>query len=790
MVSLSQVVAWVVLIVLIAFGASLAVGGAILIAADGSGYYLIAGLAIAGSSVLMILGKPAGLMLFGLTLIATLIWSLWETGLNGWALAPRLIALALVGFLLLVTPVARRCYERNFLWPLAWVGIPVLACFSALGVAALQEGSRYANDEVTAPIVAAQPDQGEWRHWGRTTGGDRYSPLKQISTANVEQLELAWEYQSDVPEFGSFGNHMFQSTPLAADGRLYTCGDRNVVVALNPDTGKELWRFDPKLNLDGIFVTTCRGVAYYEAPQPGALQSAASGANTTCSKRIVYGTADGRLLAVDAETGMACADFGEQGAVDLRLGMGEIPPGALAVTSPPTVINGVVILGQFVSDFLSYFDTPSGVIRGYDAITGELRWAWDAGRPDRTTLPPEGESYTIDTPNAWGVFSGDETLGLVYVPTGNSPPDFYGAHRSAASEKYSSSIVAIDVATGKVRWSFQTVHHDLWDYDVPSQPVVADLQGSDGMIPALIAPTKRGQLFVLDRRDGTPVDRVVEKPVPQGATPGDWTFPTQPYTTGFPSLAGEDLTEASMWGMTPLDQLWCRIKFRQVRYDGQFTPPSTDTHINYPGSAGGSNWGSVTVDKARGLLVANSLHMAETGRMLPRSEGESLNHTRDTTIYQQEKIPYVFKRQILMSPLGVPCQQPPYGKISVFNLHTRELLWSKPLGTAARSGPWGIELGLPILMGVPNSGGSIATAGGLIFIGAAQDRLLRAFDIGSGKEVWQAQLPAVGAATPMTYLSSESGRQFVVISAGGHAGIPGPSASSVMAYALPVKGSR
>ena len=760
-------------LVLMMAGLAFAGGGLLLAIEGGSPYYLVAGIALLGSAALLLKGRRSSLYLYSGLLIATLCWSLWESGLDGWALVPRLVTLAVLGLGFLLPPVRRRCGNPRR----SWIAVPAIICLLAIGFAAGIAGREDRSGDKTVALEVEAKHPGEWQHWGRTLAGDRYSPLAQIHTGNVDELELAWEYKSDVPPFASFGNHMFQSTPLLVDNRLYTCGDRNVVVALDPETGGELWRFDPQLDLNGVFVTTCRGVAWFSAPEAA-----------ECPQRIIYGTADGRLLAVDARTGKPCRSFGKNGAADLHAGMGEIPPGALAVTSPPTVVNGVAVVGQFVSDFLSHHDSPSGVVRGYDAVTGELRWAWDVGNPDRTGLPPAGESYSRDTPNAWSVFSADEDLGLVYVPTGNSPPDFYGAHRSAASEKYSSAIVAIDVATGKPRWSFQTVHHDLWDYDVPSQPVLVDLPGPEGTVPALIAPTKRGQLFVLDRRDGTPVDEVVEKPVPQGVTPGDWTAPTQPYSTGFPSLAGEDLREDMMWGMTPFDQLWCRIKFRRTRYEGQFTPPSTDTHINYPGSAGGSNWGSVTVDRARRLVVANVLHMAETGRMVSRKQGEGLSHTRDTTIYHQEQTPYVFRRRILLSPLGVPCQQPPYGRILVFDLESREPVWSKPLGTAAGSGPWGLEFKLPIPMGVPNTGGSIATAGGLVFIGAAQDRLIRAYDIGTGRELWQARLPAVGAATPMTYRSPASGRQFVVISAGGHSGIPGPSASSLLAFALPESG--
>jgi len=769
----AQAVVWALAVALAAIGLALAIGGGVLALAGGSLYYLPVGVALLLTALELARRRAGAVYLFSAVLVATIAWSLWEVGLAGWALAPRLGLLAALGLLFLARPVSEAT-DYTTRW---WVGGPVLVIALLILIAGARAFIPAEKLPHTARVETQQDIQPDWRHWGRTLSGDRYSPLAQIDTGNVNHLQLAWQYRSDVPPFGSFGSHAFQATPLAANDRLYLCVDRNVVVALDQDTGVEAWRFDPKLNLDGVFVTTCRGVAYFEAPPE----------TQDCPQRILFGTADGRLLAVDAHTGKPCDSFGTDGAVDLRAGMGELPPGSTAVTSPPTIVNGVAVIGQFVSDFLSHHDSPSGVVRGYDAQSGELRWAWDAGRPDHAGLPREGEHYTRDTPNAWSVFSGDETLGLVYVPTGNSPPDNFGANRSAAAEQYSSAVVALDVKTGKPRWSFQTVHHDLWDYDLAAQPVVVDLPGPQGVVPALFVPTKRGQVFVLDRRDGTPVDTVVEKPVPQGAVPEDWTAATQPYTTGFAPVAGPTLRERDMWGLTPVDQLWCRISFRQSRYAGEFTPPGLDTHISYPGSAGGINWGSVAVDTDRGLMVVNTLHMAELGRQVPRAEASQLNAElpRHILHYPQEKTPYAFWRSIFLSPLGVPCQQPPYGRISVFDIDSRELLWSQPFGTAMRSGPWGLQTLLPIRMGVPNIGGAVATAGGVFFIGAAQDRFLRAYDIGNGRELWRAALPAVAGATPMTYLSQKSGRQYVVIAAGGHPGIPGPVDGSILAFALP-----
>jgi glucose dehydrogenase len=348
--------------------------------------------------------------------------------------------------------------------------------------------------------------------------------------------------------------------------------------------------------------------------------------------------------------------------------------------------------------------------------------------------------------------------------------------------------VAIDVATGKVRWTFQTVHHDLWDYDIGAQPVAVDLQGPRGVTPALLVATKLGQIFVLDRRTGQPIDPVVERPVPQSHVPENWTSPTQPFTTGFPSLAGPPLREQDMWGLTPLDELWCRIRFKQARYDGPFTPADTNRNsIFYPGTAGGIDWGSVSVDPQRGLVAVNALRFANFGRLVPRRDAPAeAGGGGGVVTFPMAGMPYVFQQTLFMSPLHVPCQPPPYGTIAVLNLNTRKPVWTKSLGTAAGSGPFGIPSKLPIRMGAPNMGGSIVTAGGLVFIAAAQDRMLRAYDIGDGRELWHAKLPAVAAATPMSYVSPRTGRQYVVVAAGGHYAIAGPpSAGTVIAFALP-----
>lgn len=768
--------------VVAAVGLPLVAGGVILAAEGGSLYYLLAGLALLACATTLVLRRQSAVVLYAAVLVATLLWSLWEVALDGWALAPRLLFLAVLGLLFLLPPV-RWLNPRTGLW----IGVPealIVASFALAGALALLPPDVTPRETNRAQSGGQEDaDQaGGWLHWGNTLDGKRYVPAVQINTENVGELELAWRYDAGLkpPIYLSF-----EATPLLADGRLYVCLKPGIVAALDPDTGEEQWRYTApraeSVDFSKIFGGKCRGVAYYAAPTTVA----------DCPKRILTVSPEGYLIALDAGSGELCPSFGEQGRVDLHAGIASLSADAREVilampSSPPTIVNGVAVLGQTVTD-LGSLDAPSGVIRGYDALTGELQWAWDAGRPGQTRLRP-GENYTRNTPNAWGVFSGDEGLGLVYVPTGNSLPDYYAGSRPEHGEEFASSVVAIDVHSGLPRWSFQTVHHDVWDYDIGAQPVAVDLPSAEGSLPALLVPTKLGQIYVLDRRSGEPIDSVVEKAVPQtGAVPGERMAKTQPYTTGFPPLSGPDLTEASMWGISPVDQMWCRILFRRAHYQGQYTPISTRDTIMYPGTAGGINWGSVSIDPQRQLLFVNTLRFANLGRLLPRDDApaDGYGGKEGDAVFEQTGTPYAFVQSTFMSPLKVPCQQPPYGTVNVLDLHSRELVWSANFGTAATAGPLGIESGLPIRMGAPNMGGSVVTAGGLAFIGASLDRKLRAFDITNGQELWNASLPAVAAASPMSYVSPESGRQYVLIAAGGHYGLPGPAAGAVLAFALP-----
>jgi quinate dehydrogenase (quinone) len=731
---------------LLVIGLVLAAGGVRLATLGGSLYYVIAGIALIAAAVLLWRGERAGAYIYGLLTLGTLVWALVESGFDGWALAPRVLPFLVLG-LLLLRPKTRRSLgmsvQRPLLaTPLSWVVVA--------GLVAICVGVALRKPYPTLPFVAATGDAAiaarDWQHWGGSAAGTRYVPFDQINGSNVGKLQVAWTYRTGV-------GGAFKATPLQIGDTLYVCLARNIIAALDAESGAQRWRFDPELNDSKVgFTTTCRGVTYFKAPEPPA----------ACPERILTATTDARLIAVDARTGKRCTDFGTNGEVTLLAGMGDVKPGFYYVTSPPTLANGVAVLGGWVADNVETQE-PSGVVRGFDPISGRLLWAWDLGRPDVLTAPPEGQTYTRGTPNAWSVFSADDALGMVYIPTGNATPDYYGGHRSPQSERFASSVVALDAATGAVRWSFQTTHHDIWDYDVPSQPVLVDLRNDDGSVtPALVAPTKRGELFLLDRRDGKALAAVEEKPVPQTDVPNEKTSPTQPFSVGMPSFGNDRVTEAKMWGITPIDQMLCRIQFRKLRYEGPLTPPSLGGSLQYPGFAGGMNWGSVAVDEPDGVMIVNALHIGNHVKLYPRDS------VTDKTVLgfgggYQRGTPYAAFTTPFLSPLFAPCQQPPYGEIAAIDLKSRQTLWRRPLGTANEMGPLGLKVKLRIPMGVPYSAGTIVTRGGLIFFGGTMDRHLRALDVRTGDEVWSDFLPNTAQATPMSYVAPQSGRQFVVI---------------------------
>lgn len=768
-------------VLLLLVAAAFLYGGARLIAAGGSPYYALAGVAIAAAAVLLWRRKREGAQLYGAMLLVTFAWALYEAGTDLWALMPRVTLLSVLG-LWLLTPFVRRSLHYPNLAP------PLFASSIAKGIAAvvtiaiaivLVLGTRSETRELPQRYAASASDAttgnaGEWPHYGASARGTRYGTVAEITPANASKLEKLWDYRT-----GRSGQ--FKATPIQIGELLYLCTAMNVIQAIDAETGTKRWEFDPQMKIPPVgFNTTCRGVSYHNAPPDYA---------GVCPSRILMGTTDARLIAVNALTGERCADFGENGEVSLLKGIGETKPNYYLVTSPPLIARNLAIVGTRVADNFEVGE-PSGVIRAYDAMTGKFAWAWDMGRPGINTEPAEGEQYTRGTPNVWSMMSYDDALGLIYMPTGNSTPDFFGAHRDEASEKYSSSVVALDVNDGSVRWSYQTVHHDIWDYDVPSQPTLIDIPQADGsVVPALVQPTKRNELFMLDRRTGTPIAEVVEKPVPQGAVEHEWLSPTQPFSVGMPSFRPE-LTESDMWGITPFDHMYCRIQFRKMRYEGHFTPPSIDGTLVFPGNAGGFNWGSVAVDEEQKLLVAAPMILGSRLSLIPRA-----NVPKDSQRYLQVGTPYAASIVPFMSPIAVPCNEPPYGRLAVIDLQTREILWNRRLGTTNESGPLGMKIGIALPMGVPLAAGPIVTKGGVIFFGGGMDRYFRAFDLKTGEELWRDKLPGASQATPMTYLTPKSKRQIVVIPVpaaqrrfgmdDGKAAPLDPAGGHLIAYALP-----
>jgi quinate dehydrogenase (quinone) len=733
-------------------GIVLAIKGMQLISLGGSPYYALVGLALIVSALLLWRGDKRGAWLYGALLLATLIWSLYEVGFDAWALAPRLVMLFVLGTWLLV-PRTRRALHADPISPLrslrgTQIAAAALLVLVVIGVWQCRAPEPIAIERSTTATVATNS---EWQAYGRTSAGTRYAPFGEIAPENVKQLKKAWTFRTGL-------EGAFKATPLQVGDSVYVCTAGNVVIAIDAESGTEQWRFDPKVNTKTIgFTTSCRGVTYYHSPKP--LQQ--------CTDRILTATTDARMFAVDAHDGKPCNDFGthegKSGEISLLPGMGDVIPGYYYVTSPATIARDVAVLGGWVLDN-NRVQEPSGVIRAFDPLTGRLKWAWDIGRPGKHAIPGEGETFTPGTPNAWSVFSADDELGLVYIPTGNATPDYFGGHRTELAEKYASSVVALDVATGDVRWSYQTTHHDIWDYDVPSQPVLTNVPDKHGVnTPAVIVPTKRGELFVFDRRDGTPLIDIEERAVPQGAVPEDWTAKTQPFATGMPSFGGAPLTERDAWGLTPIDQMLCRIDFRKLRYEGPFTPQSTRGTLEYPGFAGGMNWGSVTVHEPTQLLVVQSLHMANRVQLTPRAD---VNDKTPVGLGgPQTGTPYLVNSFPWLSPIFVPCQKPPYGEMAVVDLKTKRTIWQRPVGTANELGPLGLKFKLPLPIGVFFFGGTITTQSGLIFVGGTMDRYFRAIDLYTGKELWSDYLPGQAQATPMSYLGPKSKKQFLVITA-------------------------
>jgi quinoprotein glucose dehydrogenase len=781
--------ALILAIILALIGITLTIGGAWLAILGGSIYYLIAGLVMLASAWFLFRGRPLGVWIYVGLFVLSAIWGFAEARGNAWAMVPWLIApLVILIFALLVLPTL--IADRNR-WKIAGGGIAIGVLFVAATFIIMGSNANTAAAALPTPRSPGMADPsgvgtgGDWPAYGGTNAAWRFSPLTQITADNVGKLQKVWElHTGGMPTNPDYVKlYGTENTPLKVGNLLYTCTAKNIILAVDAATGKPVWRVDPHVPDKWIpYTTACRGVAYYKVP--------GAAPNTLCTARIIEGTLDSRLIVVDALTGKPCTDFNGTGQQDTKIGMGWVPPGSAAINSAPTIVRGIIVVPHQILDGQCRC-APSGVIQGYDAKTGKLAWAWDMQHPDWNGYPPKGQTWARGTPNSWTTSAGDEKLGLVYVPTGNTADDYISKGRTPLQNQYNSSVVAIDVTTGKPRWTFQTVKKDVWDYDIGSQPSLIDYKGT----PALLIPSKQGDLYILDRATGKPLAPIGTIKAPGGGVEPAERAPTQ-IVSLWHTLRKPDLTEADMWGMSPIDQMVCRIQYHLADYRGYFTPPNVNHYsVEYPGYNGGSDWGSVSIDPVRGVVIANYNDMPNYVKLVPRdvankkgivprfatSEPPSKPHQIDP----QWGVPYAVNVNAgwRLGFTKMLCKRPPYGGIRAIDIATGKTLWDRPLGTARKNGPFKLPTYLPLTIGTPNNGGAVTTASGLIFIAAATDDLLRAIDERTGKVVWSVPLPAGGQATPMIY--EQNGREYVVIFAGGHHFMETPMGDSLIAYALP-----
>jgi quinoprotein glucose dehydrogenase len=631
-------------------------------------------------------------------------------------------------------------------------------------------------------IAAQTPAPADWPAYGRDAGGSRFSPAARITRENVGSLTVAWRYHTGEPALQLNRQPSLQVTPLVVDNVMYISTPLGKVMALDPATGHELWRYDARVDPKaGYGDFASRGVSTWvdRSAKPGA----------PCRRRIFVATMDARLIALDAQSGYTCGGFGSDGTVGLRHGLRVLPafPAAYEVTSPPAIVNDLVVVGSAIADN-SRPAPASGEVRAFDARTGALRWTWDP-IPQNPSDPAfaswrDGSAARTGAANVWSVIASDPDRDLVFLPTSSPAPDYFGGLR-LGDNRYGNSIVALRASTGRVVWHFQTVHHDLWDYDNASPPALVDVVRDGKRLPAVVQATKTGQLFILHRETGTPIFPVEERKVPASTVPGEVASPTQPFTTVTPPLSPHSLPLDQVFGATPEGRTACLEMIKGLRNEGIFTPPSLEGTLVIPSNIGGAHWGGVAADTQSGILVVPVNRIAAMVQLIPAKDfdlaaarqqssrlGEGYEYAR------MEDTPYIMRRRLLLGPGQIPCSPPPFGALVAISLRTGQRLWDVPLGNPPM--PPGAPAP-PVNLGMPNLGGPIITAGRLVFIAATLDRMFRAFDLDSGKELWKTSLPAGGRTTPMTY--EMNGRQFVVVAAGG--GNEFGEGDAIIAYALP-----
>lgn len=923
-----------VLIAIAAFcvlsGALLAGAGAWLILLGGSWYYLACGLTLVVVSVLLYRRSRLALWVYALLVLATLAWSLWEVGLDWWPLAARGDVVFVLGLFLLLPPVVRSLSGQvdvrkqsnisvasngmpiNANAPAARYGAASLALAGALGMfLAVAVASWFVDVNQTenhllaeaAPPVAFSGDipDGDWHAYGRTGYGQRYSPLNQITPENISQLELVWQYKTGgLPRKGDSTETLFEVTPLKIGNHLYFCIPHQLVIALDATTGKEVWRYDPKIEAKlAQQRLTCRALAYYvgdhrfgaddalvlkgllpentrapatplemgppEVSSPSEAGVVAAGSieaamaaderlafsqprdpapsapgqpvaadngqvAEVCDAMLFMATADARVIALDPKSGAVCKAFGGgTGQINLWANMPStsitldsnsnpnlnpnpnpnpnsntsLYPSSSASPSPipsPSpvlqrgysslpiaVTDSLIIVGSMVRDDVPSTET-SGVIRAFDVKTGGLVWNWETGNPDETRPIAPEQTYTAGSLNSGAVFSVDSRLGMVYVPMGNARPDQWGAKGDDNTAYFSSSVVALDLGTGRVRWVFQAVQYGLWNDGLTAQPSLVDLDIDGKTVPVLVQPTKQGELFVLNRATGKLLHPDTAQPAPQAAQKSDGVHARQPASAL--SMGPPELSGASMWGVTLFDQLACRIAFHSLRYDGRFTPPSTQGSLMYPGDFGASNWGNVAIDPQRQVVLATPTYLAHISRLVPRRDGTG-NYVAEIGRTQNNlsgpntdlNAHYVVQQSPFTSPLGIPCNQPPWGAVGAVDLTTGKIVWMHRNGMAGKASS--LPFTLPLSLGVPNPSGPTMTASGVAFLSGTFDYYVRAYDARTGEALWKDRLAVGSRASPITYLGRD-GRQYVVVVAGA-GGNPGAKTAdeTVRAYALP-----
>ena len=626
---------------------------------------------------------------------------------------------------------------------------------------------------------SADDEEPQWGAYGGDPGGNRHSPLSQINRENVGRLKIVWTYRTGElgAGFARADTLTFEATPILVRDSLYLSTATNIVIALDPATGTQRWRYDPRVDRTRRYSeATSRGVSSWidENAEPSA----------ACAHRIILGTLDARLIELDGRTGRPCRDFGNGGKIDLGEDVGAGTNGNYLVTSPPAIYRNIVIVGSAVGDN-GGVEMPRGVVRAFDVRSGKQLWSWDPIPTSQEEAAQRGwqsqAAQRTGAANAWSVLSVDAGRGLVFVPTGSASPDFFGGERTGTDE-YANSLVALHADTGALAWSRQLIHHDLWDYDVPAQPMLIDIERDGKSIPAVVQATKTGMLYVFDRETGEPVFEVVERPVPQSDVAGEVSSPTQPFPATPALVSHAAVTPQDAWGLTFYDRGKCRDLIARYRSEGIFTPPSLRGTILSPGYAGGVNWGSTAFDSERQLVIAAVNHVPMVATLVPRDQLDAMKRSEawpDSDFAEQKGTPYGLRREMLASPFGLPCTAPPWGTLAAVDLRRNAIRWQVMLGSTRDMTPWFVPS--PTL-GMPNMGGPIVTDGGLAFIGAAMDNYLRAFDIDTGRELWKGRLPAGGQATPMSY--EANGRQYVVIAAGGHGKLGTKRGDYLVAFAL------